>query len=221
MVDVIRFHFDFVSPYSYLAWTQIHAVAERHGRQVEPVPVLFAALLDQHGTKGPAEVAAKRRYLMFDLARKARMLGVPIGPPRSHPFNPLLLLRTASVPMEAGTRRRLIDRLYAAVWSGEARDAEDRATVIALASECGLEGEQIVAAAESPEGKARVRTQTERLIADGAFGVPWMICDGEPFWGVDSLRELEAFLERGAPSLDADAIARWSAIRASAERRQR
>jgi 2-hydroxychromene-2-carboxylate isomerase len=218
---VIRFHFDFVSPYSYLAWTQIHALAERHGREVEPVPVLFAALLDQHGTKGPAEVAAKRRYLMFDVVRKARMLGVPIGPPRSHPFNPLLLLRTASVPMDPAPRRRLIDRLYAAVWSGEARDVEDRAVVLALANECGLEGEPIVAAAESPEGKARVRTQTERLIADGAFGVPWMICDGEPFWGVDSLRELEAFLERGGPSVDADAIARWSTIRPSAERRQR
>jgi 2-hydroxychromene-2-carboxylate isomerase len=218
---VIRFHFDFVSPYAYLAWTQIYGVAERHGRQVEPVPVLFAAMLDQHGTKGPAEVAAKRRYLMFDVVRKARMLGVPIGPPRSHPFNPLLLPRTASVPMEAGQRRRLIDRLYAAVWSGEAREVEDRATVIALATECGLDGEQVVAAAESPEGKARVRTQTERAIADGAFGVPWMIGDGEPFWGVDSLRELEAFLERGAPTVDDATLARWSAIRPSAERRQR
>jgi 2-hydroxychromene-2-carboxylate isomerase len=218
---VIRFHFDFVSPYSYLAWTQIHAVAERHGRGVEAVPVLFAALLDQHGTKGPAEVAAKRRYLMFDLARKARMLGVPIGPPRSHPFNPLLLLRTASVPMDASARRRLIDRLYAAVWSGEARDVEDRATVVSLASECGLDGEQVVAAAESPEGKARVRTQTARLVEEGAFGVPWMICVGEPFWGVDALRELEAFLEGGTPSVDAESIARWSAIRPSAERRQR
>jgi 2-hydroxychromene-2-carboxylate isomerase len=218
---VIRFHFDFVSPYSYLAWTQIHVVAERHGREVVPVPVLFAALLDQHGTKGPAEVAAKRRYLMFDLARKARMLGVPIGPPRSHPFNPLLLLRTASVPMDASARRRLIDRLYGAVWSGEAREVEDRATVVALASECGLDGEAVVAAAESPEGKARVRTQTARLVEEGAFGVPWMICDGEPFWGVDSLRELEAFLEGGAPTTDAESIARWLALRPSAERRQR
>jgi 2-hydroxychromene-2-carboxylate isomerase len=158
---------------------------------------------------------------MFDLARKARMLGVPIGPPKSHPFNPLLLLRTASVPMEPAARRQLIDRLYAAVWSGEARDIEDRATVVALATEAGLDGEQVVAAAESPEGKARVRTQTARLVEAGAFGVPWIICDGEPFWGVDSLRELEAFLERGAPSVDAESIARWSAIRPSAERRQR
>jgi 2-hydroxychromene-2-carboxylate isomerase len=68
-VSAIRFCFDFISPYAYLAWTQVHALADRHGRAVEPVPVLFAALLDHHGTVGPAEVPAKRRYLMFDVVR--------------------------------------------------------------------------------------------------------------------------------------------------------
>jgi 2-hydroxychromene-2-carboxylate isomerase len=58
---VIRFCFDVISPYAYLAWTQIHAVAARHGRSVEPVPVVFGALLGAAGTLGPAEVPAKRR----------------------------------------------------------------------------------------------------------------------------------------------------------------
>ena len=40
-MDVIRFHFDFISLYAYLAWTQIHALAVRHGRSVELVLVLF------------------------------------------------------------------------------------------------------------------------------------------------------------------------------------
>lgn len=215
---VIRFHFDFISPYAYLAWTQIHALAARHGRSVEPVPVLFAALLDHHGTKGPAEIPAKRRYLMFDVVRKARALGVAIGPPPAHPFNPLLALRVASVPMEAGMRRALIDRIYAAVWSGEARDVEDRAAVISLIDEVGLDGAALVAEALSIDGKARVRTQTERAIADGVFGVPTAICDGEPFWGVDSLPELERFLEDGS-AVDREAVARWSALKPSAERR--
>jgi 2-hydroxychromene-2-carboxylate isomerase len=217
---VIRFCFDFISPYAYLAWTQIHALAERHGRAVEPVPVLFAALLDHHGTKGPAEVAAKRRYLMFDVVRKARALGVPVGPPKAHPFNPLLALRVASVPMDAAVRRALIDRIYAAVWSGEARDAEDRGVVAELAREVGLDGERVIAEAESTEGKARVRTQTEAAVAEGVFGVPTMLVDGEPFWGVDSLPQLETFLREGKPTIDRDTLARWSALKPSAERKR-
>jgi 2-hydroxychromene-2-carboxylate isomerase len=211
-VSAIRFYFDFLSPYAYLAWTQIHALADRHGRAVEPVPVLFAALLDHHGTRGPAEIPAKRRYLMFDVVRKARALGVPIGPPPHHPFNPLLALRVASLPMAPADQRALIDRIYAAVWSGEARDVEDRAVIAAIA------GEDAVGAATTPEGKARVRTQTERAIADGVFGVPTMLVEGELFWGVDALPELDRFLASGSPTLDAATLARWDALQPSATR---
>ena len=52
----VTFYFDYISPYAYLAWTQIHRLAERNGRGVDPVPVLFAALLDANGQKGPAEI---------------------------------------------------------------------------------------------------------------------------------------------------------------------
>lgn len=219
-MSAIRFCFDFISPYAYLAWTQVHALADRHGRAVEPVPVLFAALLDHHGTVGPAEVPAKRRYLMFDVVRKARALGVPVGPPKAHPFNPLLALRVASTPMDDGVRKRLIDRIYAAVWSGEARDVEDRGVVAALASEVGLDGARVITDAESPEGKARVRTQTEAAVADGVFGVPTMLVDGEPFWGVDSLPQLETFLREGRPTIDRETLVTWSALKPSAERKR-
>jgi 2-hydroxychromene-2-carboxylate isomerase len=214
----LRFHFDFLSPYAYLAWTQIHRIAERHGRAVEPVPVLFAAILDHHGTKGPAEVPAKRRYLVFDTSRKARALGVPFGPPRHHPFKPLLALRVASAPMEAAVQRALVDRIYAAIWSGEGANVEDADTIARLAGEVGLDPRRVLEDAQSPDGKARLKDQTSRAIADGVFGVPTIHADGEQFWGVDSLPQLDRFLADGKPTLDRDALARWSAVTPSAER---
>src|ERR1700754_987264 len=96
----LRVYFDFISPYAYLAWTQLPGLAARHGCTIEPIPVLFAALLEHHGTRGPAEVPAKRRYLLVDVAPKARALGVPVGLPPHHPFNPLLALRLASLPLD-------------------------------------------------------------------------------------------------------------------------
>src|SRR5512140_3653821 len=100
-MSAIRFCFDYVSPYAYLAWTQIHALAARHGREVTPVPVLFAALLDAAGTKGPAEIPAKRGYVFKDVLRSAHRLRVPLVPPPAHPFNPLLALRVSSLDLEA------------------------------------------------------------------------------------------------------------------------
>src|SRR5215475_4422211 len=111
------FYFDFISPYAFLGWKQIRLLAARVSREVEPVPVLFAALLGAHGTKGPAEVPAKRAYLFRDVARKAYRAGIPgMRPPPAHPFHPLAALRAASLPVSADTRARIVDALFDAAW---------------------------------------------------------------------------------------------------------
>ena len=104
--SAVTYYFDYISPYAYLAWTQVHRVAAPHGRAVESVPVLFAALLDANGQKGPAEIPRKRVYLFKDVIRSAHSLGEPIAPPASHPFNPLLALRVTAADLPAPDRRR-------------------------------------------------------------------------------------------------------------------
>jgi len=207
------FHFDFISPYAYLAWTQIHALAARHGRGVQPVPTLLAPLLAHGGTKGPAEIPAKRAYLVLDTVRIAQHLGVPFAPPASHPFNPLLALRVAT--LEAG----VIGALYTAAWArGEAIDSE--AAVARVLDAAGFAGGDLVARAAQPEVKARLRAQTEAAIARGVFGVPTVFAGDDLFWGVDSLPHLERHL-RGE-RIDAAAVTKaWAAVPASASRSQR
>ena len=213
---VVRFLFDFISPYAYLAWTQIHAAVGRRGAVVEPVPVLFAALLNAHGTKGPAEVPAKRIYIFKDTLRRAGRLGVPLVPPPTHPFNPLLALRAASIDLPAEPRRALIDALFQAAWGGGGGVA-GAAEVAAAATAAGLDGEKIARSAGADEVKARLRGQTDEAIATGAFGVPTMIVGAELFWGLDSLDLLDAYLGGEAP-LDPALLSRWSTITASASR---
>ena len=87
------FYFDFISHNAYLAWTQLGPLAERHAVAFELVPVVFGALLAAHGQLGPAEVPPKSRWMLRDVVRKARLAGVPLAPPHSHPFNPLPSLR--------------------------------------------------------------------------------------------------------------------------------
>ena len=213
----LRIYFDYVSPYAYIAWHQLPAIAARHARSIEPVPVVFGALLGAHGTKGPAEVPAKRRYILKDAYRKARGAGLPLTLPPTHPFNPLLALRASSLALPDDARRRLIDALFAAVWAtGEGLDAPG--TVARIASSIGLDGEAIERAASEPDGKARLRAQTDEALAAGVFGVPTVAVDGELFWGVDGLDLLDAYLERREP-VPPELIARWETLPASAIRR--
>lgn len=214
---MIRFTFDFLSPYAYLAWTQIHALAERHGVGVEPVPVLFAGLLNHYGQKGPAEIPAKRIWVWKDTLRRGLVLGVPFAPPPTHPFNPLLALR-AVIAAPDERKRALIDALFAATWGeAEPRGVEHAETVRAAASRTGLDPDALLARTQDPAVKATLRDNTDRAIAAGVFGVPTMTVGDEAFWGLDSLDHLERHLA-GRDPLSDEVLARWKYVASSAQR---
>jgi 2-hydroxychromene-2-carboxylate isomerase len=212
----VRFLFDYVSPYSYLASTQIPVLAARHGREVEAVPVLFAGLLEASGGRGPAEIPAKREYMFRDVLRIARALNVPLEPPATHPFNPLMALRATACVVDSPSRWQLVHALFRAAWVQSMR--VDQAEVVArVAAEAGLDGQALLEQTASVEAKARLRQSTEEAVRVGAFGVPTMLVDGELFWGVDSLPHVERCLS-GEKGPDATTVARWGRVQPSAVR---
>lgn len=213
----IAFFFDYVSPYAYLASTRIRALAERHGAEVEAVPVLFAAMLASTGSRGPAEIPARREYMINDVTRLARALNVPIAPPATHPFNPLAALRFTHAVEDPADRWRLVEAIFRAAWV-DARRVDDPQVVTRIAAEQGFDAETLGARAITDEVKTKLRCATDEAIAQGAFGVPTMIVDGELFWGVDSLHLLERFLG-GEDVTDPAELERWRAVVPSATRR--
>lgn len=218
MTGPLRFYFDFISPYAYLAWSRVPALAARQGRALEPVPVLFAALLGRYGHLGPAEIPPKREYIFKDVLRRGHELGLPVAPPPAHPFNPLVALRVASLPLPAATRLRAIDALFRATWGG-GPGVHEAAVVAEVLDRAGLDGQAMVREASGEAAKAALRRQTEAAIEAGVFGVPTVVVDGELFWGNDALSDVERFL-RGEDPIDRAMLERWRDLPAAAERRR-
>ena len=189
----IDFYFDYESPNAYLAWTQLPKLAARHGCEIAPIPILYAALLDAHGQLGPGEQPAKGLWMIKNLIRKATLLQVPLNPPAFLPFNPLLALRVTLLPAEAATRFALISALFEAVWVRGLHVSEP-AVVERVVNETGLPGGALIADAQSPPIKRQLRAQTDEAIAKGVFGVPTIEVDGRLFWGLDSLDMLASCL---------------------------
>jgi 2-hydroxychromene-2-carboxylate isomerase len=216
---MIELFFDFISPYSYLAFTQAKALGARVGHEVALKPVLLAGILTALGTKGPAEVPAKRAYVIKDVLRAAHRADVTIALPPAHPFNPLFALRVAALDLEASLRWRIVDALFAATWAtGEGIEGADR--VAAVLRRAGVDPADLVARA-SIEGKERLRRNTDDAIARGAFGVPTFFLGGEMFFGFDSLFEIEAFARGEDPATRrADLVEKWASLPASAIRPQ-
>lgn len=214
----MRFFFDYISPYAYVAWHEAQKVAAAYQRTLVPEPIVFAAVLNALGQKGPAEIPAKRGYTFKDAFRKAHRAGLPLVPPPSHPFNPLLALR-ATLLLPGEKRAPAVTALYAATWgdSGDPRGVDTEALVQRALDGAGLDGADLVKRANEPATKAELRARTDAAIALGVFGVPTIEVDGELFWGVDGLAFLPAFLE-GEDPVPADAATRWADLPATAAR---
>ncbi len=203
----IRFCFDYISSNAYLAWLELPKLAARYGAEIEPVPVLFAALLEAHGQLGPAEIWNKAIWMVKNNLRKAALLGVPLNPPVHHPFNPLLSLRASGVPKDEGKRNALITGLFEAVWVN-GQHVSEAGVVEQVGNAAGLDGARLVAEAQTPESKARLREQTEDAIASGVFGIPTMQVGDELFWGYDDFPHLELLLA-GKDPLDPREREKW------------
>ncbi len=216
----LRFCFDYISSNAWLAWTRLPQLASTHHLRVEPVPVLFAALLEAHGQLGPAEVRPKALWMMRNNLRKAALLGVPLNPPVHHPFNPLLALRVSSLSLEQSELERLVNALFRAVWV-DGLHVSEPPVVQRVLERVDVDGADLVARAQRPETKARLRRQTDAAVARGVFGVPSFEVDGELFWGYDDLPYLERFLA-GQDPLDPEQLERWRSAspRPSAQRRR-
>jgi 2-hydroxychromene-2-carboxylate isomerase len=203
----IRFYLDYISSNAYLAWEALLPLAARFGRSIEPMPVLFAGLLNAHGQLGPAEILPKALWMARNTLRKATVLGIPLRPPPAHPFNPLLALRATLLPMSAAERQALVTGLMRAEWA-ERRDVSDPAVVRDVAEAVGLDGERVLAGAAEPGIKQALRDATDAAIGAGVFGVPTLCVDGELFWGYDDFPWVERRLA-GADPLDPEALAEW------------
>ena len=206
-----RFYFDFVSPYAYLAWTQVEKLAQNSGWEAEMVPVLFAGLLKADSESGVLDYQYERDYIFKDVFRTAQRTGIPFAIPPAHPFNPLLALRICSHPQDRRRTHRLVEAFFTAVW-GKGVSISDRSEVTKILKNLGEDPEAVIQSAESVETKTILKQNTDTAIRRGIFGVPSFWAGEELYWGYDSIANLEYHLQ-GKAQMDFEMFQRWQSLK--------
>lgn len=174
----IVWYYDFVSPFAWLQWPKVKALAA--SRPVTLRPILFAGLLDRHGQKGPAEIPGKREFTYRHALWRARQAGQPLRFPPSHPFNPLAALRLC---IAAGTTVAATDAIFEWIW-GQGNAGDSIEALAPVAARLGIADP--AAAIKDASTKTQLRAHFDAAVAENVFGVPTLSLDGRLFWGDDA-----------------------------------
>ena len=194
----IDFYFDFSSPYGYLASTRINALAERHQRRVTWRPILLGPMFKAAGTAPLVSVPLKGPYSVRDFLRTARLLKIPYTQPASFPIGTQNAARafywlTDRDEMKA---QRFAQTCYA-TYFGQGIDISSAEKIADIAATLGETRAEVLVAMADPLIKERLKNEVDAALANGVFGSPFIIVDGEPFWGNDRLDQVDVWLATG------------------------
>ena len=180
-------YFDVISPFAYLQAMRLDQLPDRVSLICKPT--LFAGYLNHWGHLGPAEIEPKKVFIFRQCAWRARRMGVDFKLPPNHPFNPLRALRLAEA---LDGDLKAVQAIFRSVWVDGDLPDNDEGWAGIQASAGVIDGDAMV---NDPEIKARLKTNGDKAIAAGAFGVPTFVIGGEVFWGDDAFDMVLDYLE--------------------------
>jgi 2-hydroxychromene-2-carboxylate isomerase len=198
MAAAIDFYFDFSSPYGYIAAAKVEALAAKHGRSVNWRPILLGAAMKVTGGLPLPQVPLKGDYAKRDFVRSAKFHGVPFHIPSSFPISTVPAVRAFYWAQGRDPARAvaLAKALYTAYFAHDA-DISRVEEVIRVAASAGFEPGEVAAGLSDQAVKDKTKHEVEAAIAKGVFGSPFIVIDGEAFWGMDRLDQVEKWLATG------------------------
>lgn len=185
------------SPWTYLGHERFVSIARAAGARVRVRPMDLGQVFPvSGGLPLPKRAPQRQAYRLVELARWAKWLNLPINlQPRHFPVagDPSARLIVAVNQADGDDAAlRLSGAVLKAVWA-EDRDIASADCLAQLLTECGLDASRL-ALAQTPEVQAACQAHTDAAIADGIFGSPSYVLDGELFWGQDRLDFLQRAL---------------------------
>ena len=198
MPAAIDFYFDYSSPYGYFAAMKIDDLAAKNGRSVNWKPILLGTVFKVTGGQPLPMLPLKGPYALRDILRSARFHGLPYQQPSKFPVATQAPARAFYWvnDRDPALAKKLAQALYQAYFVQD-RDISSPEITAAVAATLGLQRDEVLAALNDAAVKDRLKNEVDAAIKLGVFGSPYIVVDGEPFWGIDRFDQIEHWLARG------------------------
>ena len=199
MKPALQFYFDFSSPYGYMGAMRIDELAARHERLVDWHPILLGVIFKTTEAKPLTMIPIKGEYFKKDFVRTAHFHQIPFNIPAVFPISTQNTARAMLwIEREHGRDSAIAFAKKALqAYFVEGFPIGETDTILNLAEQCGLVRQDLADGMQLPEIRSQLKTEVEEALAQGVFGAPFVIVDGEQFWGFDRFDQLEMHLKNG------------------------
>ncbi|MDG2276451.1 MAG: 2-hydroxychromene-2-carboxylate isomerase [Pseudomonadales bacterium] len=196
MNKTIRFYWDIGSTNTYFAFHLLRSLAKRYGANIEYVPFNLGYVFRHHNYALTQEPAAKMKNRKVDLMRWAKRYDLPFQVPKEFPIKTSRVLRGALVMREHDLEVEYMEAVFRRYWEEQDASIQSYDGLAATVEALGVVASEFEARAESDEMQAQFIETTQTALAEGVFGAPIMVVDGETYWGKDRFEFIEDHLKK-------------------------
>ncbi len=194
MTKTVTFYFDYGSPATYLAWTQINNIIEEVNATLTMIPMLLGGVFKETGNVSPATVPAKGKWMNNDLKKHAELYNVEFNSNSFFPINTLNLMRGAIAAQNMDIFQKYSEAIFTGIWVKDL-NLGDISILQDYLDKSDINTVKLFDLAQSDEVKTILIQNTKEAVAKGVFGAPTFLIGDELIFGQDRLNFLKLALK--------------------------
>jgi len=190
----VDFYFDYGSPATYLAWTQIDKIINDGNAKLNMIPMLLGGVFKETGNSSPAFIPAKSKWMGKDLKKHAEIYGVEYNSNSIFPINTLNLMRGAIAAKKMNIFEKYSEAIFTGIWVKDV-NLGDISILQDYLNKNGIDSIQLFDLVQSDKIKTELIENTKQAVEKGVFGAPTFIVNNELIFGQDRLEFLKMALK--------------------------
>ena len=181
----IDFYFDFISPYSYLAYKKLNSIIEINKINIIFKPILLGGLHKLGGITPPAFNERKLKNMKKDCELVAKKNNINFKWNSKFPINSLYLMR-GYLLIDKKIKNKFFNVCFDAYWKDN-KDISREKNVADILKTCEIRKDFFLKEIQNQEIKDKLKDLTETAFKKDIFGAPTFVVNNKIFWGQDRL----------------------------------
>ena len=185
MTKSIDFYFDFISPYSFLAYKKLRTLNENNEIKINYKPILLGGLHNLGGITAPAFNKRKMKNMKNDCELIADKNKIEFKWNDNFPVNSLYIMRGYLI-IDNKLKQKYFDICFDYYWKKNINISEEK-NIDKLLAICSINKGDFLKKINDTKTKDELKHLTNLAFEKDIFGAPTFVVNNKIFWGQDRL----------------------------------